>query len=190
MKGPAELHFATSNKGKFDEASVILQPYGIRLVQHDKYKPELQSDDLEFIAREAARSVAAEIGVPVLAEDSGLFVDALRGFPGPYSAYALRTIGIGGLLKLLADEARRQAEFRAVVAYCQPGSEPISFLGRVEGRVVAEQRGSQGFGFDPVFVPRENSARTFAEMSKEEKGRYSHRAEAFRRFAEWFTSVE
>jgi len=105
-----------------------------------------------------------------------------------FSSYVFKTLGVNGLLKLMKDVDDRSAFFHSVVAFCAPKGKPVVFHGRVDGRIVDEVRGGAGFGFDPVFAPLNGDDRTFAEMSMMEKNRFSHRAEAFRRFGEWYTS--
>jgi XTP/dITP diphosphohydrolase len=182
----AEVLFATSNKGKVIEAQLVVEPFGITLKPIDLSKREIQSDDLREIAEEAAFSIAREKLVSVLVEDSGLFINALNGFPGPYSAYVYRTVGIQGILDLLKHSTQREAQFRAAAAYCRPNERPHGFAGFVNGIITEGPRGSGGFGFDPIFAPNENRSETFAEMTAEEKNRFSHRSHAFREFAEWF----
>jgi XTP/dITP diphosphohydrolase len=125
---------------------------------------------------------------PVVAEDSGLFVDSLDGFPGPYSSYVFRTIGNRGVLRLLPLPGKRGASFQAAVAYCTPGSDPVGFSGSVNGVVARYPRGIHGFGFDPIFIPEEGDGRTFAEMSTQDKNLLSHRSRAFTKFFKWFVT--
>ncbi len=85
-------------------------------------------------------------------EDAGLFVEALQGFPGVYSAYVQRTIGNAGILRLMEGMDKRDAYFKSVVAYVEPGREPIMFDGEVHGQIGFEERGHKGFGYDPSFM--------------------------------------
>jgi len=117
-------------------------------------------------------------------EDSGLFIDALGGFPGPYSSYAFKTIGCRGILRLMDGIGDRSASFRCAVAYCAAGSEPVVFSGVSGGSIATAMRGSKGFGFDPIFIGK-GSRLTYAELDEESKCASSHRGESFRRFAEW-----
>ena len=117
-------------------------------------------------------------------EDSGLFIDALNGFPGPYSSYVFRTLGNRGIVKLLDGMENRKAYFLSVVAYAD-GCEIRSFTGKVKGNISREIRGGEGFGFDPVF---EVSGKTFGEVSIKEKNEISHRKHAFESFFTWFMS--
>jgi XTP/dITP diphosphohydrolase len=122
-------------------------------------------------------------------EDAGLFIEALKGFPGPYAAYAYQTIGNNGLLKLLENVENRKAVFRSAIAYCDSEAEaPVVFEGEAEGEITVDERigsGKSGFGFDPIFRPS-GSEKAFAEMTLEEKNGFSHRAKAVLKFAEWY----
>jgi len=148
-------------------------------------KIEIQSNSLRRIASYAAQEAANRLGVAVVAEDAGLFIDALHGFPGPYSSDVFKRIGTKGVLKLMKNMSRRRAEFCSAVAYCAPHRRPKYFIGTVTGRIGLHPRGAGGFGFDPLFIPFEGDGRTFAQMTSEEKNRISHRATSFRKFSRW-----
>ncbi len=181
--------FVTGNFHKFKEASRVLWEYKISAAMLNMDAVEIQDDNLESIARFSAQDAAEKSGLPVFVEDAGLFVKALNGFPGPYSSYAYRTLGNKGLLKLMEGEKNRDAYFLSVVAFSLPDGqlEPKMFMGRVEGRITREEKGSQGgFGFDPIFEPLIGNGRTFSEMTVTEKNRFSHRAQAIGKFAEWY----
>jgi XTP/dITP diphosphohydrolase len=179
------VYFATGNKNKYLEASSIAAAFGVVLKQLDIEKKEIQSEKLADIAAFAAKEAAESIGGNVVAEDAGLFVQGLGGFPGPYSSYVFDTLGLKGILKLLRNVKNRTASFEAVVAYCDPLKRPVCLAGAVRGAITTTARGSHGFGFDPIFVPR-GARRTFAEMNLSEKNLYSHRAKAFTSFCKWF----
>lgn len=181
-----DLIFATRNRHKFEEVKEMASVYGIKLKMHRGPYEEIQSDKLGEIAKHSAVVACTALKRSCFVEDAGLFVKALRGFPGPYSSYVFKTIGNNGLLKLMAGEGDRRAEFRSAVAYCEPGSRPIVFYGNVKGHIARASRGSGGFGFDPIFIPIGGDGRTFAEMSIEEKNRFSHRAKAFEKFLKWY----
>jgi len=180
------VRFATSNVNKVEEVVSILEDYLIRIEQVNAKTMEIQADNVEDIAKTSAIWAAQESKSPVFVEDTGLFVKALEGFPGPYAAYVYKTIGRKGILKLLSGVSDRRAEFRSVVAFCAPGGEAVCFLGIVSGMISAEERGSWGFGFDSIFKPDGGGGRTFAEMPIDEKNRYSHRAQSVRKFADWY----
>lgn len=173
----AVVRLVTSNPGKLREAAQLLGRHGIEVRWLRRTLPEPQADDLETVVRAKLEAVR---GLPgwVLVEDSGLFVDALGGFPGVYSAYVLRTLGPSGLGRLVP-RGGAPASFRAV-AGLRRGRRVWLLTGTSRGRVVPHPRGREGFGFDPVFVPS-GSRRTFAEMSREEKNALSHRARALDR---------
>ena len=117
----------------------------------------------------------------MLVEDSGLFIEALGGFPGVYSAYVLRTLGPSRLLRLLGVRERR-AHFVTVFGYAPSRGRVQLFRGEVHGRLADRPRGRHGFGFDPIFVP-DGLDRTFAEMELAEKDRRSHRGRALEALA-------
>lgn len=184
------VYFATHNRSKYLEASRIAEVFGIQLKQLNIEKEEIQSDSLTEIASHAALQAAKSRLHRVVSEDAGFFVEALGSFPGPYSAYVFRTLGTAGILKLMRGERNRNASFMAALAYCQPGKYPVCFKGVVKGVVSRRPKGTNGFGFDPIFIPLKGDGRTFAEMSIEEKNIISHRAGAFRQFSRWFTSKQ
>ncbi len=179
----------TSNVHKFREARLVFAEYGIAAALLRVAVDELQDDDIENIARASAREAAEKTRLPVIVEDTGLFIPALDGFPGPYSKYVYRTVGTKGVLKLMRDTSQRNAYFRSIVAYCDLKGVLECFEGKAEGRISQEERGSSGFGFDPIFEPLSGNGKTFAEMSIEEKNEHSHRAKAFRKFARWYVSA-
>jgi len=187
------VFFATGNVHKFDEARIILAKFGIAVGMLRIKGAEMQSDSLKEIAQASAQDAFKRCGLPVIVEDAGLFIEALNGFPGPYAAYAYKTLGNRGVLKLMENVGDRRAVFRTAIAYYDSEAEaPVVFEGEAEGELtVNEQRGSDksGFGFDPVFRPS-GSIKTFAQMSLEEKNGFSHRAKAVCKFAEWYKKLQ
>jgi XTP/dITP diphosphohydrolase len=187
LTGPnPTVYFATGNKGKFIEAADVAARFGITLKHMRIDKLEIQSNDLAEIASFAAMDAARSKRRPVVSEDAGFFVNALAGFPGPYSSYVFKTLGTGGILKLMEKRVDRKAFFQASVAFCTPMSRPKCFTGFAQGRVSRKPKGTHGFGFDPIFIPKRGDGRTFAQMTTDEKNTLSHRALAFARFSEWF----
>jgi XTP/dITP diphosphohydrolase len=184
------VFFATGNINKFNEARAILGSYGVSVGMLKLKGDEIQSDSLQEIAEKSVRYAYGRCGLPIFVEDAGLFIDALSGFPGPYAAYAYKTIHNSGILKLMEGNAERNATFKSVISYIdsQNPCRPISFLGESRGKITQTERceqGKSGFGFDPIFQPA-GSEKTFAEMTIQEKNGYSHRAAAIRTFAEWY----
>jgi XTP/dITP diphosphohydrolase len=185
------IFFATNNVNKFHEARSVLAEYNVAVGMLRVKSLEVQSESLEEIARASALDAFEKCRLPIIVEDAGLFVDALNGFPGPYAAYAYKTVGNQGLLRLMKNVKARSARFESVVAYFSAElKSPVCFHGEVFGEIAEEERRGNdrsGFGFDPVFKPAESS-KTFAEMTIAEKNEHSHRARALRKFAEWYKS--
>jgi XTP/dITP diphosphohydrolase len=185
------VFFATGNIHKFNEVRSILTGLDIAVGMLRMKGEEIQSSSLVEIAQTSARGAFKRCGLPVIVEDAGLFIDAVNGFPGPYAAYAYETIGNKGLLKLMERVKNRKARFQSAIVYCDSEAEaPVVFEGEACGKITAEEHlgnGKLGFGFDPIFQP-DRSAKTFAEMTLEEKNCFSHRAKAMREFAKWYKS--
>ena len=148
-------------------------------------KTEIQSTNLAEVAKFAAEEAAKKHNRRVLVEDSGLFVKALSGFPGPFSSYVHDTVGVGGLLRLMSRQTRREAYFQASLALASPRGTSQEFSGKVHGTISDKPGGRQGFGFDPIFIPK-GARKTFAQGGTEFKDKYSHRAIAFRKLALWY----
>jgi XTP/dITP diphosphohydrolase len=184
-----QVWFLTSNKGKFREAQAATKASGLRLQMLVAPKIEIQSETLEEIASYAAEEAANRLGLSVVAEDAGLFIHKLNGFPGPYSSDVFKRLGNKGILKLMENTSRRSAKFSSVAAFCAPQSRPRCFAGTVVGYIGLDPRGASGFGFDPIFIPSKGDGRTFAQMTVKEKNRLSHRAVAFRKLSKWLLKV-
>uniref|UniRef100_A0A7C5U6F2 dITP/XTP pyrophosphatase n=1 Tax=Caldiarchaeum subterraneum TaxID=311458 RepID=A0A7C5U6F2_CALS0 len=182
MLSEDELTFVTSNKHKAVEVREIFRSHGARCQVHYMKTIEIQSNDIAEIAIFSSFQAYQLLGKPVFVEDAGLFVDALNGFPGPYSSYVYRTLGLETFLKLL--NKRRNAFFKSVVCVYGLSRAPVIFSGVVKGRIATEPRGEGGFGYDPVFIPA-GSTKTLAEMSVAEKNKWSHRAKAVEKLLRW-----
>ncbi|MGD6851506.1 MAG: XTP/dITP diphosphatase [Candidatus Bathyarchaeia archaeon] len=185
------VFFATGNVNKFNEARSILGSHGVAVGMLRLKGDEVQSESLQEIAEKSVQNAYRKSHLPIFVEDAGLFIEALSGFPGPYAAYAYKTIHNSGILKLMEGIKDRRATFQSVISYCdeQNTVDPLSFYGESIGEITTEERreqGKSGFGFDPIFQP-EGSSKTFAEMTVQEKNGYSHRANAIRNFAEWYS---
>lgn len=186
MSGDARpvLTLATANQGKVAELVALLgDRYEIRGRPADLPETVEDGDTLEANALKKAREVVARCGTGAVADDSGLFVDALGGRPGVHTARfagpgATNDQNIDLLLRELAgiaEPAARRAEFRTVIALVWPDGREMVVEGRVAGTITGERQGSDGFGYDPVFAPSEAGGATFAQMSIEAKNRISHR---------------
>lgn len=172
-----KLLLLSGNRHKYLEIKDIAREYGVDVTPLEGLKIEIQDDDLSNIALTAALIGYSLLRKPVLVEDAGLFIRALNGFPGPYSSYVFKTLGLNGVLKLMEGLSERDACFKSVAVAVIHG-EIIRGEGEVCGYITTTPRGNKGFGFDPVFAPREQPYRTFGEMDVEEKNKYSHRAKA------------
>ena len=177
--GPRVLRVLTSNEGKAREFAAAMEGVPWEVVRLPGEYEEVQADTLDEVAVASARAVLRNgLAAPVFVlEDAGLFVEALSGFPGVYSAYAFRTLGVEGVLRLMEGRGDRRARFESRIALCLPGGHVEVLAGTCHGAIGHQARGSGGFGFDPIFVP-EGDERTFAEMTLEEKGAVSHRGRA------------
>ena len=190
-----KLLVATRNKHKLEEIRQIFALPGLALLAADEVAglPEdvvEDADTFEGNALKKARELCAASGLWTLADDSGLEVVALDNAPGVLSAryagepcsYPANNAKLLDALKGIAD---RRARFRCVIALCAPDGRAWTVEGRCEGNIIEAPRGSNGFGYDPLFVP-EGHAQTFAELDSETKNALSHRGNALRRAAaEW-----
>jgi XTP/dITP diphosphohydrolase len=180
------IFFATGNFHKFNEARFLLSDFKIAVAMLKVKTVEIQDNNIENIAVASVLDAVKRCHLPAIVEDAGLFIRALNDFPGPYSSYVFKTIGTKGIMRLMQNIDNRDANFQSVIAFCKPKEKPKTFHGKVEGRIVQEERGDTGFGFDPIFAPSKGNGRTFAEMETMEKNEFSHRAEALRKFAKWY----
>ena len=182
-----DLIFASGNLHKIKEISSIIGPYynikGLMDFNISEDIPE-HEDTIEGNALLKARYVHRITGLNVFADDTGLETEALNGMPGVHSARFAgenkdSAANIKKLLSLLEHKENRKARFKTVIALIWDDEEYI-FEGIVNGNIINEERGSEGFGYDPVFVPK-GYLNTFAEMSLAEKNSISHRARALRK---------
>ena len=190
-----KIVFATANRHKLEEIRAML-PDHLQIISLADLGftgdiPETEPT-LEGNALQKARYIHKQYGIPCFADDTGLEVDALNGAPGVYSA---RYAGVEGaqeerakanmakLLHELSGKVNRNARFRTVIAYIDADTGEHLFEGVVNGVIIEEVAGSEGFGYDPIFIP-DGYNLTYAQMPLVEKNRMSHRAKAFRKFAE------
>ena len=179
--------FASHNKGKIQEVQEILAPFGIEIEPIPADFPEIEENGTSFEenAKIKARAVCQATGLPAVADDSGLTVDALDGFPGIHSA---RWAGPEAndhdrnqllLEKLLSvPEEQRGAQFVCVAACVFPDGRELAVRGQCRGTILGEEHGSGGFGYDPIFCVPEYGC-TFVELASDVKNSISHRARAF-----------
>jgi XTP/dITP diphosphohydrolase len=181
------LCFASTNQNKFSEIKSILQQYNLGVTFRKLDTKEIQSDSLEEIALEKCRYAFSKIKSAVIVEDDGLFIDKLNGFPGQYSAFVFKTIGIKGTLELLRTSEDRSACFTSIITFCN-GQKPHLFSGKTRGRI-KEDETEGGWGFDPIFIPT-NSDLSFGQLHLlKRKQDYSHRSKALSKFAKWYRQL-
>jgi XTP/dITP diphosphohydrolase len=174
------LYFITSNNGKVHEATEKLKPFNYKIIQKDYGYPEIQTETLEEVARFGVKHFhQKKIDHPFILEDAGIFIDALKGFPGVYSSYVYFTLGLDGILRLMKDvtNEKRTAQFKSVFAYGTTQGDIQLFVGTCEGNITKKKQGSKGFGYDPIFKPT-GFDKTFAELETNEKNKVSHRAKS------------
>ena len=177
----------TQNKHKLAELTPLFEEYGLPFETTSLEKFEIRSNDVEEIAKAAAKHAFMTLHKAVVLDDTGFFVSALKDFPGAYAAFALKSIGYEGILKLLEGAEDRSAKFVTAVGFCD-GTHLETFVGEMKGTISEHPSGSEGFGYDPIFIP-DGFTKTYAELTFNEKISISHRSKAFRKFLEWGTSI-
>ena len=183
---------ATHNPGKIQEMQAILSQLGVEVVSPAELGVDVDVEETgETFAENAmlkAQAICAAAGLPAIADDSGLCVDALNGGPGVYSArYGGEELDDAGRTALLLQNMRgqttRAAHFACAIACAFPNGDTLTAEGRCDGAIAFAPMGQGGFGYDPVFLVPEK-AKTFSQMTAEEKNEISHRGRALRAFAE------
>lgn len=186
---------ATGNMGKLKEFQRILAPYGVEILSQKEAGADIEVEEtgttFEENAYLKAAAVFAATGIPAIADDSGLVVDALDGAPGVYTARyagedATDDENIQKLLSNMERVKERSARFVSAICYVWDQGKSLTTRGECEGTVGFEKRGNGGFGYDPIFMVGE---RSFAELSTKEKDDISHRGRALRQFVEEFAQL-
>ena len=198
----AKLIIATHNQGKLREIRSLFVPFGIECVSAGELgfeEPEETENTFVGNARIKAHFAAKQSGLPALADDSGICVDALDGAPGVYTAdWAETENGRDFVMamttvyeKVLATGTAKPwtASFNCVLCLAFPDGSDLVFTGKANGSLTWPMRGEQGFGFDPMFVP-ERHDRTFGEMPYAEKEPLTHRADAFEKLTKYFEDAK
>jgi len=186
-----KLLVATHNKGKLEEIIRLLEPYGIEITSNAELGlPEPEETENNFVgnARIKAHAAAKASGLPALADDSGIEVDALGGAPGVYTAdwsetpegrdFPMAMTKVWEKLEALNAPAPRTARFCSTLVLAWPDGHDEVFEGKIDGQCVWPMRGEEGHGYDPMFMP-DGYDITFGEMDRWEKNKISHRADAF-----------
>ncbi|MBW2513582.1 MAG: XTP/dITP diphosphatase [Deltaproteobacteria bacterium] len=191
------LVIASRNKGKTAEIRDLLSGFPVTIKDLDDFGPipEVEEDGQTFDenAYKKASFTARVLGHPALADDSGLVVEALNGAPGVFSARyagpdATNEERYRKLLREMEGVTHRSAAFECVISIAVPTGPALTYEGRCEGRIAESPAGTNGFGYDPVFF-YPPLKKTFAELSREEKGRVSHRGKALKEVRNEFDSI-
>jgi XTP/dITP diphosphohydrolase len=160
-----------------------VREHGYELEHVKTTYPEIQAESLEDTIRPGLEWLMQRHKVPLMIDDSGLFIDSLKGFPGVYSSYVFKTVGCDGVLRLMEGVEDRSARFECCIGFMAPGGEPHISKGVAKGSISQAKEGTGGFGYDPIFVP-EGYSKTYAQLEVVEKNRISHRGRAMALFLE------
>lgn len=185
------LILASNNKDKLREVREILDGSGIEIISQSEagcnFEAEENGKTFEENAKIKARAAMEATGLPCVADDSGIEINAMGGGPGIYSSRYCGDMPYSEtcrrVISEIADNPDRGADYYCAVVCVFPNGDEISASGRTDGTIAYEPRGTGGFGYDPIFIPQGYS-RTMAEISEDEKNSISHRGRAFRAFAE------
>lgn len=161
------IYFITTNEFKFRSFTdaIKLDSYIVKRLAIET--PEIQADNNRTVAEYSAKWAVEEKQCPVITEDVGLYIQALSGFPGPFLSQAEKQLGAEGFLALLSDKDERDAYWEYAVAYCEPGSEPVSFHAIQKGRITKEQIGTVGWPMGKIFV-QDNQIETISVLLEKE----------------------
>jgi non-canonical purine NTP pyrophosphatase (RdgB/HAM1 family) len=177
-----EILFITGNRKKAEEVKAIT---GLNVQAKKMDIPEIQSLDVEEVAKAKALSAFQITGRPVMVDDTGMSVDTLNGLPGALVVWFLDILKPEGILKLLKDEDNRKASVSTCIAYADQ-SGVFAFTGTIQGKISKSLRGENGFGYDPIFIP-EGHDKTYAEMTEEKKNEISMRKIALFKFRDFMS---
>jgi len=181
------MDFASSNINKYNEINhlVSARKNSFEVTFRMMELKEIQSDSLLEVAENKVLQAFMIYKKEIFVEDDGLFIEALKDFPGVYSSYVNKTIGNVGILDLLGNKVNRNASFKSIIAF-HDGNKIELFTGEIKGKIGFELT-TGGWGFDPIFIP-ENSDLTFGQMDMKTKNQISHRKVALDRFLKWYQS--
>jgi len=184
-----EILYLTSNPYKFREAELILKEeydFKLEIMDPDFELYEIQAKTCAEVAAFSAKYAADKLGKACLKSDTGMYMEALGGLPGPYNAYFDKQIGPEKFIQMMKDEPNRKARIEHCFAFCKPGEEPVVFTGGSEGTIAEECRGKSGRWHDFFYVP-DGETRTLSEIGDiDPKLNASYYGDAIRQFAEWY----
>ena len=184
-----KLYYATTNKHKVEEANELFgKKYGfnIEIINPDFEILEIQADDCKKVAAFSAKYAADKLNIPILKSDSGIYIEALGGLPGPYNHYFDKQIGVEKFLELFKNETNRKVRLEHCFAYCEPGEEPIVFSGGGTGTISYEARGTRGRWHDKFYIP-DGETKTLSELKEiDYEKEATYWGDAKDQFAKWY----
>ena len=166
------INFVTHNINKFNEINAIMENNNIKINLVKLEYEEIQADSTEYISSDSCKKLVNRVDPPYFIDDTGLYIDDLNGFPGPYASYVQETLGNKNIIKLASGS---KAYFKTVISFYY--NRVYQFTGILHGKISDREKGENKFGYDPIFIP-ENSDQTLAELPPGEKNRISHRSKA------------
>lgn len=178
-----QIYFVTGNNDKFMEAKAILAKAGFELLKSDISIVEKKLPTEKEVSIGKAFAAVRELKAPLITEDTGIYFEAYKDFPGPNANVVFSGIGYEGLLKLLEGKSRK-AFFRTSVCFIKPNFNPVCFIGECRGIIAEKPSERISFAYDTIFIP-DGDTRAFSEMTQEEKEKFSHRRKALEEFANW-----
>jgi len=178
-----EVVFVSKNKNKAKEIVEILKHGGIQVIHKEAELDEIQDPDVACVAKHKALLAYTIFKMPVLVEDTGLYIATMHGYPGSLIKHFLAAIGQQGIIDFLKNK-ERAARAVTAFAFCEGPDKVHISKGETAGEISIAIKGQSGFGWDPIFVP-EGHEKTYAQMSMEEKNAISHRKKALEKFCEW-----
>lgn len=149
-----KIYFITNNKDKFEIAGKVFKRSDFELLQRSLDTPEIQSENLGEIASFSVKWAVAELGHPAFLTDAGCFIEALKGFPGPFIKYVNNYLSSDDIIKLMSGKESRKVVFKDCLAYCEPGKEPVLFFSSAEGRISQKAGQSGKTPIEEVFIPQ------------------------------------
>lgn len=183
-----KITYVTGNWAKIDSAKQILEPLGFTIDNVKMDTLEIQADDVIEVAKYSAKWASEKLKCSTIKNDSGLFVEALNGFPGVYTHYVDDTLGEDGLLKLMEGIENRNAYFKEAIAYCEYGKEPVVFVGITKGKIAKEKSGTYGWSWDFIFIP-DGEDKTLGNFPDKERWKFWS-LDAYTELANYLNNLE
>jgi len=199
-----DIYFVTGNRHKVEEAELALSNSEIKIHLLEANKEEPDDWELEEVASKNAKRIADETGKVIIIEDTGVYFEAFENFPGSKPKRYFDKLGYKGLLAMFEASptnkdgiSNRKAYFKTVIGYCEPNKEPILFVGTFNGTIAKEVKGMEAdvLPYERIFIcnekkddENENTTHYLYEYTREEKGKFSHRAKAFEKLKAYLLS--